>query len=170
MGNKESSIKAENLQKYPKAVCILHCARTYQPVGTVELDQINADWCKITAIVRGVFPPGPRGFHIHESGDLTKGCKSLCSHYNPYNKNHGGPFSTERHVGDLGNIYINESGDGYLELIDPLIKLYGPTSVIGRSFVLHEKEDDLGRNKHDEESLKTGNAGARIACGIIGIK
>ena len=50
-------------------------------------------------------PKGEHGFHIHRTGDLREGCSSLCSHYNPYNKNHGGPDSKERHVGDLYKIF-----------------------------------------------------------------
>ena len=54
-------------------------------------------------------------------------------------------------------------------MYDNLVKLSGKYSVIGRSMIIHEDEDDLGKGGN-EESLKTGNAGKRIACGIIGIK
>ena len=113
-------------------------------------------------------PPGLHGFHIHQSGDLREGCSSLCSHYNPHNKNHGGTGVKERHVGDLGNIKPNKKGVVKKTIYDKLIKLRGKYSVIGRSIVIHEKEDDLGMGENDE-SLITGNAGNRIACGIIGI-
>ena len=111
-------------------------------------------------------PKGEHGFHIHRTGDLREGCSSLCSHYNPYNKNHGGPDSKERHVGDLGNI---KSVNGTVNKImrDKLIRLRGKYSVIGRSVVIHSDRDDLGLGG-DAESLKTGNAGKRIACGVIG--
>ena len=111
-------------------------------------------------------PKGEHGFHIHRTGDLREGCSSLCSHYNPYNKNHGGPDSKERHVGDLGNI---KSVNGTVNKIirDKLIRLRGKYSVIGRSVVIHSDKDDLGLGG-DAESLKTGNAGKRIACGVIG--
>ena len=111
-------------------------------------------------------PKGEHGFHIHRTGDLREGCSSLCSHYNPYNKNHGGPDSKERHVGDLGNI---KSVNGTINKIirDKLIRLRGKYSVIGRSVVIHSDKDDLGLGG-DADSLKTGNAGKRIACGVIG--
>ena len=48
---------------------------------------------------------GLHGFHIHEYGDVSDNCKGACSHFNPYNKNHGGLDSEERHLGDLGNIF-----------------------------------------------------------------
>ena len=112
---------------------------------------------------------GKHGFHIHESGNLTEGCKSLCSHFNPHNKNHGGPNDKERHVGDLGNIVADSKGIAKFSMYDNLVKLSGKYSVIGRSMIIHEDEDDLGKGGN-EESLKTGNAGKRIACGIIGIK
>lgn len=83
------------------------------------------------------------------------------------NKTHGGPSDEERHFGDLGNIKTNESGSGYFAFSDRLVTLFGDNSIIGRSVVVHAKQDDLGRGG-DEESKKTGNAGARVACGVIG--
>lgn len=113
-------------------------------------------------------PKGKHGFHIHESGDLREGCNSLCSHYNPYHKNHGGPKDKERHVGDLGNLEPDENGNVRKIMYDDKIKLSGKHSILGRSVVIHAKEDDLGKG-NNKESLKTGNAGKRIACGVIGI-
>ena len=113
-------------------------------------------------------PTGEHGFHIHETGDLREGCKSLCSHYNPHNKNHGGPDDKDRHVGDLGNIKADKNGIVETIIYDKKIKLSGKYSVIGRSIVIHDKKDDLGKGGN-KESLITGNAGKRIACGVIGI-
>ena len=81
---------------------------------------------------------------------------------------HGGPHSTVRHVGDLGNVQAEADGNGKYEHTDGQVTLHGTYSVIGRSCVLHKKTDDLGEGGN-EESLKTGNAGARIACGVIGL-
>lgn len=68
----------------------------------------------------------------------------------------------------MGNVEADADGKGHYEHSDRKIHLFGPYSVIGRSCVLHGKTDDLGLGG-DEESLKTGNAGARIACGVIGL-
>lgn len=106
--------------------------------------------------------------HIHEFGDLTKGCTTAGPHFNPFNKTHGGPLDEERHVGDLGNLKTNEEGVAYLAMSDKLITLYGENSVLGRSVVVHALEDDLGR-ADNEESKKTGNSGRRLACGTIGL-
>ena len=72
-------------------------------------------------------------------------------------------------MGDLGNVLEEADGSGKYERLDQQVALYGPFSVVGRSCVLHKKTDDLGRGG-DDESLKTGNAGARIACGVIGLR
>lgn len=106
------------------------------------------------------------GFHIHEFDDLTRGCNSLGGHYNPKGNDHGGPTDSIRHYGDLGN--IDESSKGTVEktLTDHLVTLSGDFSVIGRSVVVHEKEDDLGKGGN-EGSRTTGNAGKRLSCCII---
>ena len=114
--------------------------------------------------------PGLHGFHIHEAGNLAEGCKSCCSHFNPTNTTHGGPNSKIRHVGDLGNILADKNGNCKYRFTDHLIKLRGfKYNIIGRSVVIHEFEDDLGEGGN-AESLKTGNAGSRIGCAVIGYK
>ena len=122
---------------------------------------------------------GKHGFHIHEAGDLTDNCISACAHFNPTNKKHGSPNDKERHIGDLGNIIPDKNGIVKKTLRDKFIKLRGKYSIIGRCVVIHEQEDDLGKGGLDSEgniinikihneSIKTGNAGKRIACGVIG--
>ena len=100
-------------------------------------------------------------------GDLTNGCVTAGPHWNPYKLTHAGPDDEVRHVGDMGNVKSDENGNGLYQAEDRLVQLFGSFSIIGRSCVLHAKTDDLGKGGNDE-SLKTGNAGARIACGVIG--
>jgi Cu-Zn family superoxide dismutase len=73
-----------------------------------------------------------------------------------------------RHVGDLGNVQTDVNGIATVNIKDKHIALQGEHSILGRCLVVHEKADDLGRGG-DDESKKTGNAGKRLACGIIGI-
>jgi len=106
--------------------------------------------------------------HVHAFGDNTNGCTSAGPHFNPHNKTHGAPSDEERHVGDLGNFKTDAQGNAQGSHTDKLIKLIGSESVIGRTIVVHAGTDDLGKGGH-EESKKTGNAGGRPACGVIGI-
>ena len=108
------------------------------------------------------------GFHVHEAGDLTDKCESLCAHFNPYGKNHGCPGVKERHVGDLGNLKTDSAGCARYRMTDDLIKLRGTkANILGRGLIIHADPDDCGMGG-DEVSLKNGNAGKRIACAIIG--
>nr|Q07449.1 RecName: Full=Extracellular superoxide dismutase [Cu-Zn]; Short=EC-SOD; Flags: Precursor [Onchocerca volvulus]AAA17049.1 Cu-Zn extracellular superoxide dismutase [Onchocerca volvulus] len=115
--------------------------------------------------------PGLHGFHVHQYGDQTNGCTSAGDHYNPFGKTHGGPNDRIKHIGDLGNIVAGANGVAEVYINSYDIKLRGPLSVIGHSLVVHANTDDLGQGTGNmrEESLKTGNAGSRLACGVIGI-
>jgi Cu-Zn family superoxide dismutase len=111
---------------------------------------------------------GKHGFHIHEYGDLTDGCTSACAHFNPDNEVHGGLETPVRHFGDLGNIESQKSisaGEIYLPKAKLDSSKYG---ILGRMMIVHADPDDLGKGG-DAESLKTGNAGKRLACGVIGL-
>ena len=111
---------------------------------------------------------GSHGFHVHEFGDNTNGCISAGAHFNPYGKDHGAPDADVRHVGDLGNVEAGDDGTAKVKISDTVISLEGPDSIIGRTLVVHADPDDLGVGGH-ELSKTTGNAGARVACGVIGI-
>jgi len=111
--------------------------------------------------------PGKHGFHIHEFGDLSNGCDSAGPHYDPDGVDHGDV--DKGHVGDLGNITANPSGVADFTIVAKRVDLNGDRSIVGRAIVIHSDEDDLGKGG-DEESLKTGNAGERVACGVITLK
>lgn len=104
--------------------------------------------------------PEPRAVHIHQYGDLSQGCDSTGSHYNPHSVHH------PNHPGDFGNFKPQE-GKIYA-IIESEATLFGRLSVIGRAVVVHEKIDDLGEGG-DAGSLLHGNAGRRLSCCVIGI-
>ena len=138
--------------------------------GTIQFEELDRERVKVKYEVKGL-DDGKHGFHIHEYGDLSDGCMSACNHFNPFNKNHGGLKSKERHSGDLGNI-VSKNKISKGELIAGGLSLSKKkTNILGRMIIIHDKEDDLGKGVGElrEESLKTGNAGSRVACGVIGI-
>ncbi|KAJ4785090.1 Superoxide dismutase [Cu-Zn] [Rhynchospora pubera] len=148
-----------------KAVAVLK--GTSQVEGFVILTQDEDGPTTVSVCVTGL-TPGLHGFHLHEFGDTTNGCISTGPHFNPNNLTHGAPEDEVRHAGDLGNIVANSEGVAEATIVDSQIPLSGPNSVVGRAFVVHELEDDLGKGGH-ELSLSTGNAGGRLACGVVGL-
>ena len=137
--------------------------------GNITLSQEKeSSPIRIHVSLIGLPPGGKHGFHIHEFGDISGGCASTGGHYNPFNKTHGAPTAKERHVGDLGNVQADAYGSVSVTFTDSQFSLYGPCSVLGRGIVLHNGTDDLGLGGHNL-SMTTGNAGARLACGVIGL-
>ncbi|XP_068756940.1 uncharacterized protein [Montipora capricornis] len=149
----------------PKAVCVL-LPNNSEVQGVIHFEQ-KGELCRIHGEVKGL-TPGLHGFHVHQFGDGTNGCTSAGPHFNPAGKLHGGPEDEQRHYGDLGNIIADDTGVAKVDITDRLVTLVGNNSVVGRTIVVHAKEDDLGKGGN-EESTKTGNAGGRFACGVIGI-
>ena len=108
--------------------------------------------------------PGKHGFHIHENGSCADTGKAAGGHFNPDKSPHGmisKDGAMHAHGGDMGNIEIAEDGTGILNAFLPGMALNDGSvhAVLGKSLILHEKEDDF--------SQPTGNAGGRIGCGII---
>ncbi|TKY67152.1 Superoxide dismutase of Cu-Zn [Spatholobus suberectus] len=148
-----------------KAVAVLKGNSAVEGVAT--LIQEDGGPTKVAVRITGL-TPGLHGFHLHEYGDTTNGCISTGAHFNPNNMTHGAPEDEIRHAGDLGNIVANADGVAEATIVDNQIPLSGPNSVVGRALVVHELEDDLGKGGH-ELSLTTGNAGGRLACGVVGL-
>jgi len=137
--------------------------------GTVTFEQASeTSPTTISWNLSGNDSNAERGMHVHQFGDNSNGCTSAGPHFNPHSKTHGAPTDSERHVGDLGNFKTDGQGNATGSVQDKLIKLIGPESVVGRTVVVHAGTDDLGKGGN-EESKKTGNAGGRPACGVIGI-
>jgi Cu-Zn family superoxide dismutase len=150
-----------------KAVAVLVNSKDVQGIIILE-EKHGKRQVHITGNITGLAPNTQHGFHIHTFGDLSNGCASAAAHYNPFNETHAGPQDVIRHFGDLGNIQSDAQGRAQLNITDHIVSLVGPASVIGRTVVVHEKVDDLGRGGNPE-SKTTGNAGARLACGVIGL-
>ena len=151
-------------QQTTVAQCILQHSDSVK--GSILLIQAPGTPTLIKGTITGL-EPGLHGFHIHEFGDMSEGCKSMGGHYNPDGVDHGDII--EGHVGDLGNITADDSGISQFTIEAKRVDLLGDRSIVGRGLVVHADEDDLGRGG-DAESLKTGNAGDRLACGIISLR
>lgn len=123
--------------------------------GTVKFtEDLGNNDVKIDLNLRGLPPLSLHGFHVHEAGDLTDKCTSMCAHFNPYGSTHGCPGMNERHVGDLGNIKTNAKGEAKYTFYDNMIKLRGAKcNILGRGLIIHADEDDCGQGGN-AESLK----------------
>ena len=144
-----------------RAVAILHPTAGNNARGTVWFTRV-ADGVQIEADVQGL-APGKHGFHIHELGNCSAAdATSAGGHYNPDGHPHAGPEQKNRHMGDLGNIEADSNGWAHYDRLDDYIVLNGAKSIIGRAVIIHAGEDNL-------KSQPTGDAGSRVACGVIGI-
>lgn len=144
-----------------KAICVVQPLGDSKVTGKVVFTKV-ADGVEIAAELTGL-APGEHGFHVHEFGDCSM-MDGTCAggHFNPTGAPHGGPDSEKRHAGDFGNIKADASGKATYKRVDKLITLNGDHSIIGRSIIVHAKADDL-------KTQPSGDAGARIGCGVIGI-
>lgn len=110
----------------------------------------------------GLAPSSEHGFHVHEKSDCSApDASSAGGHFNPTGAPHGAPGDAAHHAGDLPSIVADSSGkvDVTLTLIGVTLAP-GPTSIVGHSVIVH-------RDKDDHTSQPAGNAGPRLACGII---
>jgi Cu-Zn family superoxide dismutase len=107
-------------------------------------------------------PPGWHAVHVHEKGDCSApDAASAGGHFNPAGMEHGSPHAPHHHAGDLGNMWVDEEGEGHHVLLMPDLTVSdGPNSVRGRAIIVHAAVDDL-------VTQPTGNAGGRIGCGVI---
>lgn len=145
-----------------KAICVLRPTAGNESVrGTIKFTA-TLGGVLVEARVEGL-APGAHGFHVHEWGDLdcTDG---MCTggHFNPSGEAHGAPDAATRHAGDLGNLEAGADGVAVYKRLDARLRLDGAGSILGRGIVVHAKADDF-------TTQPTGNAGARVATGVIGI-
>lgn len=106
-------------------------------------------------------PPGTHAFHIHAVGKCEPPFASAGGHYNPASANHGFLVDGGPHAGDMPNIHVAADGTLDIEVLNTRLKLDAQLfDADGAAIVLHAKGDDY-------KSQPSGNAGGRIACGVI---
>jgi superoxide dismutase, Cu-Zn family len=128
--------------------------------GTVTLRQLADGAVFVVVDLTGV-PPGVHGFHIHDKGDCGDNGNAAGGHFNPATTAHGAPSADPHHAGDFGNVTANADGRVHTDFTTRSVTVAaGPNSAVGHAVILHANPDDL-------VTQPTGNAGARIACGIV---
>lgn len=155
------------------AIAYFEPSRTSHISGSLILHQCRKKETLMKLSLSDLKPHTKHAVHIHEKGNLSQGCSLSGSHYNPFHKLHGCSNIDGKnvHVGDIvptGSVESDGNGIVELQWYNSLVSLFPPFSVIGRSVVIHEKEDDCGIGQ-DREMDMTGNAGEKISCSVIGI-
>jgi len=144
----------------PSATATLISTSGSTATGTVNLAQLANGSVEVTVNLRGV-PPGVHGFHIHEKGDCGDNGNAAGGHYNPAGTPHGAPNADPHHAGDFGNVTADADGNVNTRFVTRSITVSdGPMTAVGHAIILHANPDDL-------TTQPTGNAGARIACGVV---
>jgi superoxide dismutase, Cu-Zn family len=145
----------------PSATTTLQPTQGNTASGKATFTQ-RGDRVRVVADVGGLKPGQEHGFHIHEKGDCSSGDgMSTGGHFNPMSKPHAHPSSADRHAGDLPALKADAAGKASISIeVDTITVADGSTSIVGRGLIVHAQPDDY-------RTQPTGNAGARIGCGVI---
>ena len=144
-----------------KAVAVMNPLGTSGVSGKVVFTKAEGG-LKVAVSLSGL-KEGEHGFHVHEFGDCSSADGSSAGgHFNPTAEPHAGPHDPQRHTGDLGNVKAGADGLATIEYVDPKAAFDGPNSILGRGVIVHANPDDL-------KTQPTGNAGGRLACGVVGV-
>jgi Cu-Zn family superoxide dismutase len=145
----------------PRATAQLLPTKGSKTFGEATFEQVG-EKVRVVIFVQGLKPGQEHGLHIHEAGDCSSGDgMSAKGHFNPLGKPHGHPGSSERHAGDLPALKAGKEGRANVQAdLDIVTVASGPASIVGRGLIVHADPDDF-------KTQPTGNAGARIACGVI---
>ena len=148
-------------QEAPRATAALQPTKGSKAFGEATFEEVGGK-TRVVVFAQGLKPDAEHGFHIHEAGDCSSGDgMSAKGHFNPLGKPHGHPTAAERHAGDLPSLRAGKDGRAKLDVeVDAITVRPGPTSVVGRGLIIHADPDDY-------KTQPTGNAGARLACGVI---
>ena len=145
-----------------QCIAVLHPTEGNTARGTVRFLQLQ-EGVKVIAHVEGLNPNSTHAIHVHEYGDCSAADgTSAGGHYNPEGHDHGLPEQQHRHAGDLGNLKADAEGKAHYEITVHNLSVAELTApVIGRAVIVHARKDTGAQ--------PTGDAGPRIACGVIGV-
>jgi Cu-Zn family superoxide dismutase len=142
-------------------IAVLHPGKDSKVAGTVHFKK-EGGGVHVTGALTGL-AAGNHGFHIHEFGDCSAAdFTSAGGHFNPAGNPHGGPKDAKRHEGDMGNVEATADGNATIDYVDSQLSFEGAKSIVGRGVIVHANPDDF-------KTQPTGNAGGRVACGVIGV-
>ncbi|MDR2153572.1 MAG: superoxide dismutase family protein [Burkholderiaceae bacterium] len=129
--------------------------------GTIHFT-LAGNMLKVDSVVTGLKPNTLHAFHVHEKGDCSApDFSSAGSHFNPTSEPHGAHDSAHHHLGDLPQLMADAKGTARVSFDSALLKLSGPHGIVGKSVIVHRDPDDVN-------AQPVGNAGPRLACGVIG--
>jgi superoxide dismutase, Cu-Zn family len=145
----------------PRASTQLQARSGSSVAGTVWFVTQGDGKVKVEARVSGLNPNQQHAFHVHEKGDCSApDAMSAGGHFNPMGHPHGAPGQM-RHAGDMPALQADASGTATATFTtDGMSVGTGSTDIVGKALIVHAKPDDY-------TTQPTGNAGGRIACGII---
>jgi len=128
--------------------------------GTISFKEV-ADGVEVTANIENL-KAGDHAWHVHEKGDCSAAdAASAGEHFNPAGAAHGAPDAPAHHAGHYGNLTAGKDGKATKTFVMKGITLGDDAnSIVGKGFIVHAKKDDL-------KSQPAGNAGDRVACGVI---
>jgi len=131
--------------------------------GTLQVMTMGPNAVHIAGDVGGLAPNSAHGFHVHETGDCSAAdASSAGGHFNPTGSPHGRMDQGAHHAGDIDNIVADASGVAHVNMHVPGLTLGGgaASDIAGRAIIVHADPDDYA-------SQPSGDAGKRVACGII---
>jgi superoxide dismutase, Cu-Zn family len=152
--------KAAARVKAPEAFALLEPTHGNLTNGTVRFTQ-EGDRLLVVAKVHNLPPNTEHGFHLHEKGDCSSGDgMSTGGHFNPDGHPHG-PQNAPHHDGDMPMLKANANGVAEAAFVLQGVTVSaGAHSVVGKGLIVHKDPDDY-------TTQPTGNAGARVACGVV---
>ena len=128
--------------------------------GSLHFSKVS-DGVRVRGSISGLRPNAPHAFHVHEKGDCSAAdASSAGGHYNPTGMPHGAFNAAQHHVGDMPALSADGSGTAKVDFVSREFVLEGPDTIVGKAVIVHANPDDYA-------SQPSGNAGARIACGVI---